>query len=183
MRVAACLVTRGDVPLDDVIETIPEEWEIVVWNNAKRENLAVYGRYAAISLTDADVIYVQDDDAVTDPAAIATAYEPGKITANMPGEFRHDFYTDHCLVGFGAIFDRGLPDAAFSQLFAFDDAPGIQEGFRRTCDIPFTMLTPYTLVAVEHRNQPWAFHDDRMWKQASHFGEREQMRQYARKLR
>ncbi len=64
MRVAACLVTRGNVPMDDIIDSIPEDWEVVVWDNSKREDLAVYGRFAAITLTDAEMIYVQDDDCV-----------------------------------------------------------------------------------------------------------------------
>lgn len=79
-----------------VIESLPEEWEIIVWSNGGgfsrinrvradghvdgRQNwpgavplpdLAVYGRYAAIKYAAHDVCYTQDDDViVSDPQAI-----------------------------------------------------------------------------------------------------------------
>lgn len=188
MRIAACLVTRGNVPMDEIIESIPDDWEIVMYDNSKRPDVAVYGRYAAIELTDAEVIYVQDDDCVLDPQLIADAYEPGKLTANMPEHFRHAFYAEQCLVGFGAIFDRGLPERAFSR-FALTShhhgcmawgAEGIDRSwFDRTCDIIFATLTDRVLVDVEYRNLSWASASDRMWKQPTHLAERSQTLQLA----
>ena len=185
MRVAACLVTRGNVDLTEIIESLPSSWEVVVWDNSKREDLSVYGRYAAINLTDAEVIYVQDDDAVLDPDgfdALLAAYQPDALAANMPSRFRHDFYRDHCLVGFGGIFHRDLPSRAFHRFFDHVD-PADPTMFRRTCDVVFTTLSPRHLVDVAHRDLDYASDPDRMWKQPTHQKEREQMLDLARAVR
>ena len=117
MRVAACLVTRGNVPMEEILESIPADWEIVLWDNTKQPDLGVYGRYQAIELTDAELIYVQDDDAVLETADILELASwltvpgmlpPDTLVANMPERFR-PHYPDSCLVGFGAIFERHLP--------------------------------------------------------------------------
>jgi hypothetical protein len=166
--------------MNDIIESIPDEWEVVVYDNSKREDYSVFGRYAAIELTDAELIYVQDDDCVLDPQEVADAYEPGKLTANMPERFRHDFYTDHCLVGFGAIFDRDLPAAAFDRFFGKHLIDNVDpERFYPTCDVVFTALTERVLVDVSHRDLPWASDPDRMWKQPSHVPDRAEMRKLA----
>ena len=183
MRVAACLVTRGNVPMDDIVESIPEAWEVVIWDNSKLGDFEVYGRYEAITMTDAEVIYVQDDDCVLDPESFDTllaAYEPGKIVANMPERFRHDFYTDHCLVGFGALFDRSLVARAMHR---FQEQQIDLPSFHRTCDVIFTALTPYVLVDVGYRDQPWASDPDRMWKQSTHVAERQHALEIARQVR
>lgn len=74
MKVSAIVVTRGDVDIQDIIDSIPQGWEIVVWDNGARivtrsdgyaevaTDLSVYGRYAAIEHATGDIIYVQDDD-------------------------------------------------------------------------------------------------------------------------
>lgn len=185
MRVAACIVTRGNVDLAEVVESLPPEWEVVVWDNSKRVDFAVYGRYAAIELTEAPIIYVQDDDAVLDPSGFETlmaGYQPNAVTSNMPARFRHDFYRDHCLVGFGAIFHRDLPARAFKR---FNDRYGddvAEDWFWRTCDVVFTALTPRLFVDVPHRDLPWASEPDRMWKQPTHQGERTTMLNMAREV-
>lgn len=96
MNVSACLVTRGDVDMQPVLDSLPPEWEVIVYNNHSQydnaatvwrfttpdrewepnacgalSDLAVYGRYAAIEHATHDLIYVQDDDViVSDPQAI-----------------------------------------------------------------------------------------------------------------
>lgn len=96
MNVSAIIVTRGDVDLKPVLRSLPEEWEVLVWNNGigtisrrvltetlarivtgrgELPDLAVYGRYAAIEYASNDLIYVQDDDCVvSDPTAIVDAW-------------------------------------------------------------------------------------------------------------
>ncbi len=182
MRVAACLVTRGNVPMDDIIESLPEEWEVVVWDNSKRDDLGVYGRYAAIELTDAELIFVQDDDCVLEPAAFDTLQDqsefwPTGLHSNMPDRFRQH-YPDSCLVGFGAIFHRALPKRAFDRM------PSMPLLFNLTCDVYFTSLTqPRFLLDLPYRDQPWASDPDRMWKQPNHVGDRAKALQFARTLR
>jgi hypothetical protein len=183
MRVAACLVTRGNVPMDDIIESIPHEWEVVVWDNSKREDLGVYGRYAAIALTDADVIYVQDDDCVLEAESMHALVTRAKMLpfclfANMPERFR-PHYPDSCLVGFGAAFGRDLPKESFDKL---EITPPL---FNLTCDVYFTALveTQRFLMDLPYRDQPWASDSDRMWKQPTHVGTRANALREARALR
>src|SRR5262249_48330843 len=134
MNVSAIIVTRGDQSFaiqNQIAPSLPDEWERVVWDNgsgnvtndqpgrryargARVPDLAVYGRYAAIEYTDADLIYVQDDDCVvSDPHALVAEWKvkgaypyDGRgaapwgsdprdrvdhVVCNMPPEFRHDF--------------------------------------------------------------------------------------------
>jgi len=189
--IAAVLVTRGDQDLQEILDShaaVPEIAFTYIWDNSREwRDLSVFGRYAAIDRFDNPVVLVQDDDCVLDPESFATlisAYQPGVLTANMPARFRHDFYQDHCLVGFGAIFDRGLPAAAFRQ---YREKCGIPQGdslifddmFLRNCDVVFTALTIRHLVDVAHRDLPWASNPERMWKQKDHQTSRSLMLQKA----
>lgn len=96
MNVSAVLVTRGNVDMEPILESLPPAWERVIWNNAGQvhrytpsgrawpergpsyeftndgivtepcTDLAVYGRYAAIDHATHDLIYVQDDDVIVE---------------------------------------------------------------------------------------------------------------------
>jgi hypothetical protein len=207
VKVAACLVTRGDVDIDPVLASIPTDWEIIIWDNSALENLSVYGRYAAIDFTDAELIYVQDDDVfVSNPDAIRGEWQkecnewyrtehlytegtkppwPG-LVANMPQAFRHDGYTDSCLVGFGACFHRDAPGKAFERFAAangnaieFTDTPM----WRRTCDVVFTALTPRVLMEIEKIDREFATAPERMYRQPGHVAERREMLELARRVR
>lgn len=205
--VSAVIVTRGDVDLTEILESLPEEWERVVWDNGAREvrrhrpgsftaefrgnehtgpllDLAVYGRYAAIhyGLCDGDVIFIQDDDCIVDAAAIAAAYEPGRLVANMPTG-RWPDYLDSALVGWGAIFDRNLPGQAFERFDVGHPAWGDAE-FYRTCDVVFSALTPRTVIDVGFRHLPWAEDPGRaMFLQPGHKTERDRMLDICRRVR
>jgi hypothetical protein len=217
MNVSAIIVTRGDVSLLPVMESLPAEWEKIAWLNgsglflweeivegdfqpfvSNRTDLAVYGRYYAIEWATHDLIYVQDDDCiVSDPQRIvdtwvratetdeiedSTWWPDSLVVCNMPQEFRHGFYTDHALVGFGAAFHRDAPRRAFDLYLAHwkgrDDIP-FEGGtfFDHTCDIVFTGLTPRILVDVPKENLPWAHDANRMWRHPEHQGMRARMRE------
>ncbi len=214
MNVSACLVTRGDHEegLQQIIESLPHDWEIVIWDNGERmvsrsdgwaevcSDLSVYGRYAAIEFASHECIYVQDDDViVSDPQSIVDAWEhlivlsdmPAeyKVVCNMPPEFR-PHYPDSALVGFGAAFHRDAPRRAFQR---FEQAmrpiggpgdPFCEPGlFNRRADNVFTVLTPRVLVDVPKTDLPYASDDNRMWRQASHVGERDRMIELTRQVR
>lgn len=226
-QVSAIIVTRGDVPYRPVLESLPEAWEKIVWDNeggecrlrraaedgkfyddysvklADVENLAVYGRYAAIEYATHDVIYVQDDDViVSDPQAVVAplvhdmyrGWGPNNgvapflvdlpVVCNMPPEFRHDFYTDHALVGFGAAFHRSAPERAFDRWWKFDFPVmrGEDSSFNRTCDIVFTGLSRRVLVDVPIEHMWYATADNRMYRQKTHIKERSRMRELVRQV-
>lgn len=242
-NVTAIIVTRGNVPLEPVLKSLPERWEKIVWDNSSIQTVAppytlvpntlcvgprasgavdasVHGRYLAIQYASNELIYVQDDDViVSDPMAIALEYDrlahwkwlagnpkPSPmvgydhlVVANMPLEFRHEGYTDSCLVGFGSCFHRSMPDSAFSRFLPSllghglnieesikaltQDLPEKVAWFRRTCDVVFTTLTPRILVDVPKVDREFASDDDRMWKQTTHYGERVRMLELARLVR
>lgn len=204
MNVCAIIVTRGDQNLAPVVSSLPPDWEVVVWDNSRERDLAVYGRYAAIERTSAEVIYVQDDDCVVSaPDAIVEQwYESEAIIAaehgdsfdfvvcNMPQEFRHSFYEEHALVGFGAVFHRDAPFRAFARVADALPHAG-EEGwlrsletpfFHRTCDVAFTGLTPRVLVDVPHEDLPHAHYETRMWRQPGHQAERVRMLDLVRQI-
>jgi hypothetical protein len=180
MEVTACLVTRGNVSIERWLESIPKGWDRVVYDNSTEAvDLKVAGRYEAIKHAMTDVVFVQDDDCILPPwsfSRLVAEHRPGTITANMPEPFRAH-YTDSCLVGFGAIFDRSLPLEIFSR---FDIPP---PNFERTCDVYFTTLAPQHWIDVPYENLPWATADDRMYRQDEHVGERMAALAHARQLK
>jgi hypothetical protein len=209
VSVTAIIVTRGDVDRHAIIESIPEEYEVLVWDNggrvvmrkvegsyvgeviAKTPDLAVYGRYAAIEYATGDLIYVQDDDVLHATEGIREMvqewngvyaermFDNGHVVCNMPANFRHAFYQEHALVGFGAVFHRDAPEEAFASFWTgvtLGTIPQVStDDFNRTCDIVFTALTPRVLVDVLYEDMPWASADNRMWKQPTHREERQRM--------
>lgn len=206
MNVSACLVTRGDVPMDPIINSLTSAGidDIVVWDNSERANLAVYGRYAAIDDAKHELIYVQDDDVVLDPETVAALIEAWAVSAwaqgdylvsNMPERFRHDFYEEHALVGFGAVFNRRAPAKAILKYVEFcrTSEPHRQESladgdawhswFLRTADVVFTALTPRILVDLPYADREFASAPNRMWRQPDHIAERTRMLELVRHVR
>ncbi len=186
--VAAVIVTRGDVSLKDPLTTLKRAGlgQVEVWNNQHvAEDLGVYGRYAAIELTDAQAILVQDDDVQLPPDTIKkllAAYQPRKLVANLPaGEYRRR-YTDSTMVGFGAIFDRDLPNKAFAR-FRENVTYADEEIFRRTCDVVFTTLTPFVLVDLPFTYLEHTYAENRMYRMPNHTTERQKMLHLARAVR
>lgn len=212
--VSAIVVTRGNVELGEILDSLPEEWEWVVWDNGQREckiypgehggrvrtvtvgDVSVFGRYAAIPHTTGSVVYVQDDDVVVDsPTKVVDMWLVGAwarrdyVTCNMPQEFRHGFYHDHALVGFGAAFHRDAPARAFKRFAKWQAlhsdvseqvGPEADRRFYDTCDIVFTGLTTKMLVDVPKRNLPWATDPGRMYRQPQHQPDRSKMLEWVK---
>jgi hypothetical protein len=204
-NVSAVIVTRGDIDIQPVIDSIPKEWEIVVWDNSGTiqrsdgwaevcTDMSVFGRYAALDYCSHDLIYVQDDDViVSDPTHLverwaiehsATAggilpFYTDLVVCNMPPEFRHEFYRSHALVGFGGVFHREQAAKCFERLFAahleIGASPENVAWFHRCCDIALTGLSRRLLVDVPKENREMASDDNRMWKQPNHVSERIRM--------
>lgn len=119
------------------------------------------------------------------------------VACNMPANFRHAFYQEHALVGFGAVFRRDAPQRVFQRWGAATmKRGGALEGkttfhehgrwspfFLRACDIVFTALTPRVLVDVPYDDLPWASAENRMWKQPTHREERGKMLELVLKVR
>lgn len=180
MSVAACIVTRGNVDLAEILAPYPRSMNVHVWDNSIMEDLSVYGRYAMLADVREDIVIVQDDDVVLpweSIQALIASYEPDRIVANMPQEFRRPFYQQHCLLGFGSIFDKGLDVAAharFLNAMTFSrKTDDFDQFFKRTCDVIFTALTPYTLVDLPVTILDYARDEGRMFRDPNHTRERQ----------
>jgi hypothetical protein len=155
-QTSAVLVTRGDVDLAPVLDSLPFD-DIVVWDNSKRkEDLKVFGRYAAVKEVRHSVIYTQDDDCVVDVGAVLAAYEPGRVVSNMPAAKRSEYRgiaPGVALVGWGACFDADCTLVLDRYIARY----GRDELLLRECDRVFTSLTPQKLIDVSVTHRPHAF--------------------------
>lgn len=185
-QISCVIPTRGDVDMREVLYSLPFT-DTIVWDNSIEDH-AVYARYLAIADTKHPLVYTQDDDAVLEPQAFADlvgAWQPGAVVCNMPPKF-HPHYSDSALVGFGALFERDLPGKAFEKFseYGFAESDRWPSGFfARCCDVVFTVLTPRILVDVPYRDREFASAPNRMWRQPTHFSERQEMLRLARIVR
>lgn len=106
--VTACIVTRGDVDLQPILETLIFP-EVIVWDNSHRPDWKVAGRYMAALLAPTYWVYWQDDDTIVRPdtqRALLDEYEGQlDIVANWGHGENHAGYDDLPLVCGGAIAD------------------------------------------------------------------------------
>lgn len=176
-EIALVLVTRGDVPLEPILDQLPAFAQVVVWDNARRPfDAKVFGRYLGILETTAPVIAFQDDDCVVRCwDQLRAFYEPGKIVANMVSEHRAG---EPPMLGWGALFDRELPWRAFSRWFAAGHA--LDWEIARYPETVFTALTPCTRLNIGshgspdtkgHEDLPWAGDSSRSHRQPGHYRE------------
>ena len=181
--VSAVIVTRGDVDLKPVLDTLSMFDDIVIWDNRVRYNVLLYGRYVAMREVRNSVVYVQDDDCTLTPEAIEmliSEYRRGEVIANMPVSRWAD-YPDSCLVGWGAVFDRTLPREAFERYAR--RYPLGATAFMRDCDLVFTTLTPHIKLDLGFTHLPWAEMPYRLFRQPEHAGMRERILHRAREVR
>lgn len=159
-EVSACLVTRGDVDLAPILETLPYG-ELIVWDNSQRAcDFKVFGRYAAAALARNEVVYFQDDDCIfRHHERLLAAYEPGLIVSTYGHGENPDGYDDLPLVCGGALVDRELPARAFARYlerFPRDD------GFLYEADFICGVLTPFRHVDLPFEIRDVAYNGARL---------------------
>ena len=161
--VTACLVTRGDVDLQPILETLPYP-NVVVWDNSKRpRDLKTYGRFAAIREASTDVVFVQDDDCVfRHHADLLAEYESGVLVANWGHGADPDGLEDIALYHGGAIFDRDLPEQAFRRYLERWPA---DDSMLYEADFIFGCLTPHRHVVLPFEIRDVAYNGRRMCDQ------------------
>lgn len=161
--VSAVLVTKGDVDLAPIIETLPYP-EVIVWDNSRcPADMKTLGRHLAEQFCRNRVIYHQDDDLVfRSHAGLLAAYEPGRITANMPSPWYEQVgYPEkrQVMLGAGSLIDKGLAGAALDRYLAvhpFDDDLLVY------CDCVVGALAPSHRVDLGYELLPWADGPDRI---------------------
>lgn len=184
MNVTACIATRGDVDMQPILDSLPDGWEKVVWDNSRVPDLGPYGRFAAIEDASNSLVYVQDDDViVSDPQAIVDAWErDDHVVCNMPQEFR-PHYHDSAMVGFGGCFHRDLPARTFARYLRYTETSVDDPLFlRESCRI-LTCIAPRVLVDVPVTSLPYANDSTRLWKQPGHVQSRDKALELARRVR
>lgn len=165
VNVSAVLVTRGDVDITEILNSLPFD-DVVVWNNSERDDLSCYGRFAGVAEAKHDWIYVQDDDLIVPVPALLDAWDGGRgIVANKPPAEEWRF------LGCGALFHRDLVN--FDRYHA--RYPGDPE-FNRTADVVFAYQHPYRSVWVGYTDLPWQTADNRMYRQSGHYTVRNEAR-------
>lgn len=157
-KVSVVIPTRGNVDMTEILESLEKAGfrDVIVWDNSKRENLGLYGRFAAIADAKHHVIATQSDDVVvTHWAEILEAYEPGVVTISYPQEW------DIPWICCGTVFDKGMERAAFDLYFTqYED----DEDFRFfICDGIFALLAlPRKVLAYPYKELAWANDADRV---------------------
>jgi hypothetical protein len=195
VSVSVVIPTRGDVPLGEILDWYPREWEKVVVNNAlevKRGNqdYKVCARFIGAMRAEHNIIITQDDDCVIEnPEQLVEAWvsvrdarsEDDHVVCNMPANFRHSFYQEHALIGFGGVFAKSAPERVFKRLYGPQGYMTrlLNDEFLKCCDIAFTALSPRVLVDVPYRDLEWASAPNRMWVQPDH---REGRAEYLRRV-
>lgn len=145
-EVAAVLVTRGDVQLEPILETLPYG-EVFVWGPERDgpEAYGMYVRWLAVGEVRAQVVYVQDDDCVfTAHEELLAEYRPGTIVSTYGHGDNPDGLEDFVLMHGGALMDAELARRALIRY----DRSGYRrdEAFYRYCDLVVGGLTPFEHV-------------------------------------
>lgn len=127
-QVSAVIVTRGDVDLTPVLDSLIFD-DVVVYDGSKAcPDLRLWGRTMASIRAKKQIIYSQDDDIIhsaENQLRIIGAYEPDVLTGCMWGEWSdgakaqgiEDGYDDLVFAGSGSVCDAHVPwDAAHRYL-------------------------------------------------------------------
>jgi hypothetical protein len=199
-EVSAVLVTRGNVDLSPVLDSLIFE-DVVVWSNngsvgdprphvrwCATGDEMTYGRALAVACAKHDVIYSQDDDVIHTPedqARIVSEYRPGVLTGCMWPEWSDaaaaqgipDGYSDLVFAGSGSVYDFDVPAnaiARYREEFLMDDF------FRLWCDTIVGVIAPTRQLDIRFEALPTADDDYRMANQP---GFTEQKREAIRRAR
>jgi hypothetical protein len=171
-NVSAVIVTRGDVDITTIVNSMPFD-DVVVWDNSVEEDLQCYGRFAGIERCKNDIIYVQDDDVLIPVPSLLREYEPGDvILANRKPDEEYRF------LGVGALFPAASADV-FSKYLAVHPK---DKDFYRAADVVFAEMNRYRSVWLGYAEFEWSRADNRMYKQPGHYEVRDTLINRARAL-
>jgi hypothetical protein len=179
VNISACLVTRGDVDMSPIRESLPFD-DVILWDNSVQADLGVYGRYAAMQSAKHDLIYVQDDDCIVNVDALLAEYVDGERLCNMPA-WKQAEYLDSSLLGWGAIFPAADADFALDKfrVEALNPYQRLGPDYWQEVDCIFTAICPFRRVDVGHKDFSYATAPHRMYHQPGHYTTRARVTQMA----
>lgn len=164
------IVTKGDVDLKPVLDSLIFG-NVIVWNNSQEDkDQMTYGRMLAALRAKTEVIYSQDDDLVHSPAnqrAILNAYTPTHLTGCMWKEWSdgarqqgiENGYNDLVFPGSGSISHRALwihAHGRYLEHYPHDDF------FRMWSDTIIGVIAPTEQLDIRFQVLPCAEDETRM---------------------
>jgi len=161
MIATAVLITKEREYPKEILGSLPAFDEILV----ETECPSIHRRYELALKAKNDLVYVQDDDCITDVTKLFEAYNGHLTNAMTPHHL--EWYRDMgvTLVGFGCFFTKRMID--FSPYL---DEYGINDLFLSQTDRVFTYLNqPHNSVVVGIKNLPSATAPDRMSTSPGHY--------------
>lgn len=168
MKATAVLITtKADYP-PEVLESLLGKFDEIL---IETECPSIHRRYQLATKAKNDLIYVQDDDCITNVEALFKAYN-GQIT-NAITQHHLDWYKDKgvTLVGFGAFFPKNMID--FSEYL---DKYPVDSLFLSQTDRVFTYLNrPFNQQLVTIKNLPSATESGRMSTKPDHWSNLERI--------
>ncbi len=168
-EVSAVIVTRGDVDLAPVLDSLIFD-DVVVWDNSREHDQMTYGRVLASREAQHSVIYSQDDDIIHTAEAqrdIVAAYEEGVLTGCMWPEWSagakaqgiENGYDDLVFPGSGSISDSWLwGDCVFEYLNEYP----MDDFFRLWSDTIIGVISPTRQLDIRFAELPHADNENRM---------------------
>lgn len=173
-NVTACLVTRGDVDMQQILDSLIFD-RVVIWDNSERTmDWKVAGRYLAAYEAPTRFVYWQDDDTIVPretQRALLHAFETNigaashDIVANWGHGDNPDGYDDLPLVCGGAVADSM---AAWRCILRYAQEYPLDDGFQHEADFVVGVLyqrwehlhLPFTIRDVAYNgkrlaDEPW----------------------------
>lgn len=182
-KVAAVIVTRGDVSTNRLLNSLPYS-EVLVWNDLERGSKGCYGRYLAAMETDRHAVYFQDDDLIfTEHNRLLAKFDWTRMVVNMPSPWYERTGYDRlrqALVGAGSVMPKGIWQPAIDAYLAEYPEDGL---FYDYCDVVVGMLTPFTRYDFGYQVLPWASNPNRIHYQPGAQERKEEMQRRVLELR
>ena len=166
--ITACIVTRGNVDLAPIIDSLIFE-RVIVWDNSTRPfDVKTYGRSLAADEADTDLVYFQDDDVIVPAQAqeqLVERHQNGVLISNMEDTRNRREFPELTWVGWGAITDRDLYRQAFRR-WQQSGGQTTTSDFRLVgCDIVFSILNPDSRrVDLGFSHLDYALDEDRAYR-------------------
>jgi hypothetical protein len=168
-EVTAVIVTRGDVDLQPVLDSLIFD-EVIVYDNSRLPDLKTYGRVAAAASASNTAIYSQDDDILHSPKQqrqILNAYEPGVLTGCMWREWSdgarrqgiENGYDDLVFPGSGSISDFWVWESALAR-YTTNWMP--DDFLHLWSDTIIGVISPTKQLDIRFEELDWGNNDNRM---------------------
>lgn len=168
----AVIVTRGDVDLAPVLDSLPAGWPKLIWNNSEKlVDLKVYGHFAALADVETEYVYMADDDAICPAQAVLDAWSEKEHADKILTNVRDG---DTPWISWGAIFRKDLPGPAIDR---YVSAYGFDDDVLLWCDLIFALLTPWVNVDLGVEHLPHARAANRMVMKPTHYTEQARIRE------